>query len=136
MPKTKKISIVLSPLGRLTVIGTRTKGGSYVLRLRVGRKSQISCGSFNRGMAVTFQPGDYLYMGSAMSQAGAMCLARRLVRHATRLDGRMSHPIRELMLAEFPRLGLCDGEVVPPATKRVKWHVHRVLDHDAVKAAD
>ena len=112
----------------LTFIGGGSPGGSYVLRIRISRPMAVVFGRFKGGKAIALEAGDYAYVGSALAEAGATCLARRLVRHATRLDGRPPHPIRALMLAEFPRAGLCPAGLQPPAGKRPKWNVDHLLD--------
>lgn len=115
----------------LCFLGRQSRGGVYVLRFRVTEPFEIPCGRFKRGRPVAFAAGEYLYVGNATAQQGAVCLARRLVRHASRLGGGPPHAIREKMLVAFPAAGLCDGDVSPRAPKRPKWNVDHPLDHPA-----
>ena len=132
MIKDKILSIEASSR-RLTFIGDESLCGTYVLRFRVIAPLKIACGRFKNGKLIAFERGDYLYVGSAMGEdRSAVCLARRLVRHATRLGDHLPHPIREMMFAEFPAVGLATYNLVPTTPKQPKWNVDYVLDQVSV----
>jgi len=114
----------------LTFLGGNSQGGSYVLRIYVEKPCIMSFGRFNGGKKIAIKPGDHLYLGSALRETGATSLGRRLVRHATRCGRKRPHPIRELMLAEFLRIGLGQGDLRPKNGKRLHWNVDYLLDLD------
>lgn len=41
---------------------------------------------------------------------------------------RLPHPLRQLMLSEFPRRGLCEPGLLPPSVKLPRWNVDHLLD--------
>ena len=107
-------------------------GGTYVLRIRVQSPLNIPFGKFRGGKRILFLPGDYAYVGSALAQRGATCLARRLVRHATRTNKQTSHPIQAVMQSTFIQRGLGHGDLRPANSKRFHWHVDYLLDQACV----
>lgn len=117
----------------IKIFGRESRCGTYLLRIRVNQTFSTSCGRFKSGKRITFTAGDYLYIGSAMAEKGSVCLARRLVRHASRLGTGRAHPIRDRMLTMFPTAGLCDGDITPSNLKRPKWNVDHPLDHSAAE---
>jgi Uri superfamily endonuclease len=118
---------------KLVFIGDRSAGGTYVLRIRVHKLQHVAFGRFKNGRLIILPPGDYAYVGSAMGNSGqAVCLAKRLVRHATRLGTHKPHQIRKFMLQGFPKLLRADRDkLVAAHPKKQKWHVDYALDrHD------
>lgn len=111
----------------LTVLG-RSRGGTYVLRIRVAADLELPFGGFRGGRVIPVKAGDHAYVGSARARTGALSLARRLVRHATRTGERPPQPIREPMIATLLALGLGDGDLRPRDGKRLKWNVDHLLD--------
>lgn len=99
-----KCDVTTAPL---TYIGDDERRGSYVLRITVREHLNLSFGRFKKGKMIDVRSGDYAYIGSAMAKQGATCLAKRLLRHATRSGSNAPHTIRAAMLSEFPdgRLG-------------------------------
>lgn len=124
----------LDPKSKLavTVLGEEAQGGAYVLRMHAPEPLAIHFGRFRKGEPVALAAGEYVYIGSAMGARGASSLARRLVRHATRRQG-PPHEIREVMLAEFTRLGLGSGDLRPRGAKRLFWHVDYMLEAPEVR---
>jgi Uri superfamily endonuclease len=112
----------------LFFLGGDSQGGSYVLRIFVDRPITIRFGGFKRGKLIAVPAGDHSYVGTALGQTGAVCLARRLVRHATRCSKKSPHRIRELMQTEFPRIGLGCGDLLPVNGKKLHWNVDHLLD--------
>jgi len=112
----------------LVFVGDQSLGGTYVLRIRVRNGFTIAFGRFKKGKAIHLEAGDYLYVGSALALKGATCLARRLVRHATRTGAQPPHPIRAAMQTEFKRLGLGCDDLLPKNGKTLRWNVDHLLD--------
>lgn len=117
----------------LVSIGNIGRQGSYVLRMIATQSLAIRFGRFKDGKLINVQPGEYAYIGSAMAQRGATCLARRLVRHATRSGQKRPHAIRATMLKEFPVWGLADDNLSAPESKSLRWNVDHLLDRTTVE---
>mgnify|MGYP000104548018 CR=1 FL=1 len=113
--------------GKVTIVGREAQSGAYLLRILAAKRMAVQFGRFRGGEAIALPAGEYVYVGSAMGEKGASCLARRLVRHATRRET-APHEIRELMLAEFARLGLGHGDLQPRGAKGLFWHVDYLLE--------
>jgi len=114
-------------LNPITILGDEGVGGTYLLRLRIANPLQVVFGRFQAGAAQRLPAGEMVYVGSALRG-----LAARVLRHATRTDGRPPHPIRAAMLADFPALGLADKPLRAPAGKKLHWHVDYLLEETAV----
>lgn len=112
----------------LTYLGDDSRGGTYVLRIHVERPVKMAFGRFDDGRLFDVPRGDHAYIGSALADRGATCLARRLVRHACRCGRRPAHDIRHLMLDEFPRVALGDGSLLPANGKHLRWNVDYLLN--------
>lgn len=122
-----------SSSSRLICIGADEPRGSYVLRIAVHDHLSMKCGRFKRGKLITVPPGEYLYVGSAMAKQGSTCLARRLLRHASRSEEKTAHSIRKTMLGQFPKMGLSDLALKAPASKTLRWNVDHLLDRPEVE---
>jgi len=115
----------------LAVFGDQGHGGTYVLRVRADTRLRLAFGRFKGGKIITVEPGDYIYVGSALAERGPACLARRLVRHATRTGKRPPHAVRHAMMDEFARLGLGDADLRPANGKNLRWNVDHLLDQSS-----
>jgi len=100
--------------------------------MRVHHPLSIRFGRFKRGETIPVSVGDYIYIGSAMGTRGASSLARRLLRHASRTNAENPHVIRAKMLSAFEAAGLGKSPLLPPAQKRLHWHIDFLLDENAV----
>jgi Uri superfamily endonuclease len=119
-------------MDNLVFLGDQEQSGIYMLRMAVKETFSLALGRFEGGRLLPFHAGDYLYIGSALAERGATSLAPRLLRHATRSDGRSAHLIREQMVPAFAATGLGRPELAPPAGKRCFWNIDFLLDHLAV----
>ena len=68
----------------ILIIGNDSQAGTYILRIRLKENTTLKFGKFKKGKLISLPAGDYVYIGSALSQKGSTSLARRLIRHATR----------------------------------------------------
>jgi len=116
----------------LTVFGDTVQSGVYILRIVVSRPLRLAFGQFKGGQRIVVPAGEMVYVGSALAERGATSLARRLIRHATRAGGRPPHPIRAVMLAYFPSIGLACGNLLLRTEKRLHWNVDYLLNQPAV----
>lgn len=111
--------------------GEEAVSGAYVLRIGVEQPLHVHFGRYREGRAIAVPAGRLVYVGSAMGRKGSTTLARRLLRHATRSEGRPPHGIRDTLLGWLQEAGLAPAGVRPPATKRLHWHVDYLLDEGA-----
>ena len=110
------------------VIGRNSQAGTYILRIRLKENTTLQFGRFKRGKLISLPTGAYTYVGSALSEKGAISLARRLVRHATRSGDKPPHAIREAMINRFAECGLGSGNLLPRRGKTLYWNVDFLLD--------
>ncbi|UWX57841.1 GIY-YIG nuclease family protein [Chlorobaculum sp. MV4-Y] len=110
-----------------TIFGQNSRQGSYILLIELDRRIKVAFGKFRKGRPLELQPGHYLYVGSALGSAkGRSPLASRLLRHASRSDGRPAHAIRSALLDLF----MSWGYRVPAGRgmKKLHWHIDYLLD--------
>ena len=117
----------------LVLLGEESPSGTYLLHLRVHETVALAFGRFKKGKRIVVPAGEYLYIGSALGKRGAVSLARRLVRHATRTGDRPPHPIRELLLARFAEIGLASGDLRPRKGKTLFWNIDHLVDLPVVE---
>ena len=112
----------------IRIIGNSSQAGTYILRIRLKKNTTLQFGRFKKGKRISLPVGDYLYVGSALSEKGATSLARRLIRHATRSRDNPPHAIREEMINQFTECGLGSGNLLPKQGKTLHWNVDFLLD--------
>ena len=112
----------------IVIIGDDSQAGTYILRIRLKENTALKFGQFKKGKLISLPAGDYLYIGSALSEKGATSLARRLIRHATRRNPQPPHPIREKMIDRFNECGLGPRDPLPKRGKTLHWNVDFLLD--------
>ncbi len=113
---------------KIFIIGENSRAGTYVLRIRLKKDTELKFGRFKRGKLISLPAGDYTYVGSALSEKGATSLARRLVRHATRSGDKPPHTIREEMLKQFRECSLGPPNPLPKSGKKLFWNIDFMLD--------
>src|SRR5438552_641821 len=104
-----------------------------MLGLRAHKPLATAFGRFKGGKVIVVEPGEFIYVGSALAEGVATCLARRLVRHATRTADKPPHRIRDLMLDEFERIELGSGDLRPMNGKHLLWNVDDLLEELSVE---
>ncbi len=112
----------------IVIIGDDSQAGTYILRIRLKENTALKFGRFKKGKLISLPAGDYLYIGSALSEKGAISLARRLIRHATRRNPQPPHPIRKKMIDRFNECGLGPRDLLPKRGKTLHWNVDFLLD--------
>lgn len=112
----------------IRIIGDDSQAGTYILRIRLKEDTTLQFGRFKKGKLISLPAGDYIYVGSALSEKGATSLARRLIRHATRSGDKPAHVIREKMMNQFAECGLGSGNLLPKHGKTLHWNVDFLLD--------
>jgi Uri superfamily endonuclease len=118
---------------KITILGSETQCGAYILRICVQHDLMVRFGRFQGGRMIRVPQGDVVYIGSAMAQRGSMTLASRLLRHATRSDQRRPQPIREEMLEVFAEVGLGTAKLEPPDHKKLSWNIDHLLEEESVE---
>ena len=109
----------------IQILGEGTNGGVYLLAIRLNGGQNLRFGMFNQGQEICLNAGEYLYIGSALSEQGASSLGYRLLRHATRSGDARPHAIRNRLLHAIKDAGL---PVKVPAQKTCRWHIDYLLD--------
>ena len=112
----------------ILIIGNDSQAGTYILRIRLKENATLKFGRFKKGKLISLPAGDYVYVGSALSQKGSTSLARRLIRHATRSNHKPPHPIREKMINRFSECGLGPRDLLPKHEKTLHWNIDFLLD--------
>ena len=110
------------------IIGDDSQAGTYILRIHLKQDTTLRFGRFKKGKLISLPVGDYVYVGSALSEKGATSLSRRLVRHATRTGNKLPHTIREKMINRFVECGLGPRDLLPKRGKTLHWNVDFLLD--------
>ena len=98
------------------------------MRIRLKENATLKFGRFKKGKLISLPAGDYVYVGSALSEKGSTSLARRLIRHATRSNHKSPHPIREKMINRFIECGLGPRDLLPKHGKTLHWNIDFLLD--------
>ena len=117
----------------ILIIGNDLQAGTYILRIRLKENTTLKFGRFKKGKLVSLPAGDYVYIGSALSEKGSTSLARRLIRHATRSGDKPQHAIREAMVKQFHNCGLGPSDPLPKNGKKLFWNVDFLLDLPSVE---
>ena len=112
----------------IVIIGDDSQAGTYILRIRLKENTLLKFGRFKKRKLISLPAGDYVYIGSALSEKGATSLARRLIRHATRSARKPPHPIRKKMINRFIECGLGPRDLLPKHGKTLHWNVDFLLD--------
>ena len=94
---------------------------------------ELAFGRFKKGKVIHLPKAEYIYTGSALGKKGSTCLARRLIRHATRTSDRMPHQIRPDMLKFFSDIKLASGELIPGTAKTLYWNIDHLLNQTEVE---
>ncbi|NTW53733.1 MAG: DUF123 domain-containing protein [Chlorobaculum sp.] len=112
---------------KYTIFGQNSRQGSYILSIRLDTGIEVSFGKFRNGAAIELEPGNYLYVGSALGGAkGRFPLASRLLRHASRSDSKPAHAIRSALLDLFVSWGYRQPSA--QRDKKLHWHIDYLLD--------
>jgi Uri superfamily endonuclease len=110
-----------------TIFGQNSRQGSYILLIGLDHRIEVAFGKFRKGRPLELVPGRYLYVGSALGGAkGRFPLASRLLRHASRSDGRPAHTIRSALLDLFMSWGY--RSPAGQGIKKLHWHIDYLLD--------
>ena len=112
----------------ILIIGDDSQAGTYILRIRLKQDTTLQFGRFKKGKFISLPAGDYVYVGSALSEKGATSLAQRLIRHATRSGNKPPHAIREDMMNRFTECCLGSENLLPRRGKTLHWNVDFLLD--------
>lgn len=114
-------------LSTVTFLGDSSSGGVYVLRLDVNQSLDVQFGRFADGRLIGVPAGEYLYVGSALTG-----MARRLLRHASRIDPQKPQSIRQSLLAHLKLAALLTDRFPPYPPKRLHWHIDYLVEKEPV----
>ena len=109
--------------------GNDSTQGTYALFIYLSNKLNLRFGNFLGGRHFSLDPGYYVYIGSALgTKSSVMPIARRLVRHASRSNGKPPHEVRDYMIRYFKKNKLAAANLRPPTDKKLHWHIDYLLD--------
>jgi Uri superfamily endonuclease len=112
----------------ISINGDINLGGIYILRIVITKSLATQFGKFKNGLPIQFEPGYYLYLGSAQGK-GAM-LAHRVIRHLNRTGKKSNQPILEEVTQHLSSL---ISNALPAARqKKLQWHIDYLLDNEHV----
>lgn len=110
------------------IIGSGSQAGTYILRIRLKQDTALRFGRFKKGKLISLPAGDYIYIGSALSERGSTSLARRLIRHTTRTIDKPAHTIRKKLTKRCIACGLGPRDLLPKHGKTLHWNVDFLLN--------
>ncbi len=119
--------MVREDLSKIIICGDASRGGTYILRLRIAQNLKLQFGRFQDGNAILVPTGEMLYLGSAMRG-----LASRILRHALRTEGKPKQQLYEPLRIKMEEQGLINGRFRPPTQKKLHWHIDYLLEETAV----
>jgi Uri superfamily endonuclease len=102
--------------------------GSYILFIRISSSFQLAFGRFQKSRLFSIPDGDYLYIGSALGKTGDP-LARRLIRHASRSNGKPPHKIQSEIIKLFSKNDAVKSCAFIASEKKLHWHIDYFLEH-------
>ena len=111
----------------ITVLGSKSNGGTYILKINLKESLSLSFGGFLGGKSILLPQGNYLYIGSALKQKGSSSLAYRLVRHASRASG-SPHLIQSNLIRFFNDHKMSSSEIKAPVKKTLHWNIDYLLE--------
>jgi Uri superfamily endonuclease len=112
----------------IRIIGDDSQAGTYILRIRLNQDTALQFGRFKKGKLISLPAGDYIYIGSALSERGSTSLARRLIRHATRSNDKPPHAIRGKLIKRCLEHRLGPRDLLPKRRKTLYWNIDFLLD--------
>ncbi|MHA2092840.1 MAG: GIY-YIG nuclease family protein [Candidatus Kariarchaeaceae archaeon] len=112
----------------ISLSGNINLGGVYILRIDVLESLAIRFGNFLSRKPIQFEPGEYLYLGSA--QGKGTSLAQRVIRHLNRTENK---PNQSILHEVTNQLSSFTGNALPAARqKKLHWHIDYLLDNEHV----
>jgi Uri superfamily endonuclease len=114
---------------QFTIFGKPAHGGTYVLLVHVSKPLELAFGRFQGGRVIAVPEGDYIYIGSALGgKRAGNPLAQRLLRHASRSDGKNHHAIRKSVENLFYDPATSHRNHISTGGKKLHWHIDYLLD--------
>ncbi len=113
---------------QFTIFGNKYTMGSYILFIRISSSFQLAFGRFQKSRLFSIPDGDYLYIGSALGKTGDP-LARRLIRHASRSNGKPPHKIQSEIIKLFSKNDAVKSCAFIASEKKLHWHIDYFLEH-------
>ncbi len=113
---------------QFTIFGSKYTMGSYILFIRISSSFQLAFGRFQKSRLFSIPDGDYLYIGSALGKTGDP-LARRLIRHASRSNGKPPHKIQSEIIKLFSKNDAVKSCAFIASEKKLHWHIDYFLEH-------
>ena len=109
-------------------ITTYQNGGTYVLQIILNQPISLSFGRFQKAKQYSLEPAQYLYIGSALTQANRPALLQRTARHASRTNPHQPHSAQEHLLAYAQTLAIPPQKILLKQNKKLHWHIDHFLE--------
>ncbi len=102
--------------------------GAYVLAIHLKESSVIQIGT-KTDKKIVFPAGYYVYIGSAMGRKGSSSIQNRLIRHATRRNGKHQVILDLLRKHLFISTQLKSSAIPAQYSKKLHWHIDFFLEN-------
>ena len=109
-------------------ITTYQNGGTYVLQIILNQPISLSFGRFQKAKQYSLEPAQYLYIGSALTQANRPALLQRTARHASRTNPHQPHSAQAHLLAYAQTLAIPSQKILLKQNKKLHWHIDHFLE--------
>ena len=124
------------PLAHIHPITTYQNGGTYVLQMTLTTPITLAFGRFQKSTQYSLDPAQYIYIGSALTQANRPALLQRTARHASRTDPDYPHSARAHLLDYAQTLSIPPNKILLKQNKKLHWHIDHFVDHHHVNITD
>ncbi len=101
---------------------------TYVLAIHLKESSVIQIGT-RTDKKIAFPAGYYVYIGSAMGRKGSSSIQNRLIRHATRRNGKHQGILGLLRKQLFISTQLKSPTIPAQYSKKLHWHIDFFLEN-------
>jgi Uri superfamily endonuclease len=125
-----------NPLAHIHPITPYQNGGTYVLQMTLNQPITLSFGRFQNAQQYSLLPSQYLYIGSALTQANRPALLQRTARHASRTNPDHPHSARAYLAQYAQSILIPEKKILLKQNKKLHWHIDHFLDRSEVDLTD
>ncbi|MDH5645715.1 MAG: DUF123 domain-containing protein [Candidatus Heimdallarchaeota archaeon] len=115
----------ISNHGNIISLGEKYSCGTYILKINIFQDKKVVFGRFDQGKEQYLTKGEYIYIGSALSNKGATSLGNRLQRHTLR-SSHQPHQINNELTSFFDELHI--NYTKNPSPKKLRWNIDYLLE--------
>ncbi len=125
-----------NPLAHIHPITPYQNGGTYILQMTLTQPITLSFGRFQNTQQYSLVPAQYLYIGSALTQANRPALLQRTARHASRTNPNHPHSARTYLVQYAQSILIPEKKILLKQNKKLHWHIDHFLDRSEVDLTD